>query len=67
MKIKLQQRKVLSYVLQELDYPILAKHAITSDDLLCEGYVNLAHLQSVAKTRYDLVAEMLFNRLIKSA
>ncbi len=59
-----QQRNALSHILHELDYPILSKHAITSDDILCKGYANLAKLQSSKKCRFDLLASLNFHKII---
>lgn len=57
------QREVLSTVLRELDYPILSNHAITSDDLLCKTYANLAKHQSAARKRFDLIASLTFYKI----
>lgn len=62
--MNIQQRENLSTVLKELDYPILSKHAITSENYLCETYVKFAAGRAVQKERYDLIAEMLFHKML---
>ncbi len=59
----ISQREKLSNILSQLGYPILSSHVITSEDTICNSYVNVAKISAESKKRFDLLADLYFHKL----
>lgn len=57
------QRIALAKSLRQLDYPILAKHAMTTDVFIVKTYVKLATTQATRKNRPDILKNLFENHL----